>query len=47
MWGVVVEDRPVFMLLLRLTGNEGLDEEAGSGLSLKYRQKRTLKIQSQ
>ena len=40
-----MEDRLVFMLLLRLTGNEGLDEEAGSGLSLKVSRK-TLKVQS-
>ena len=40
-----MEDRPVFMLLLRLTGNEGLDEEAGSGLSLKVSRK-TLKVKS-
>ena len=40
-----MEDRPVFMLLLRLTGNEGFDEEAGSGLSLKV-SRNTLKAQS-
>ena len=40
-----MEDRPVFMLLLRLTGNEGLDEEAGSGLSLKV-SRNTLQAQS-